>query len=130
MARDPRKLEVFELADNLVLELYRCTRAFPSEERYGLQSQLRRAAVSVPTNIVEGCARPTERDYLHFMSMAYASASEVGYLLTIAQRLGYLSEAERTALEDPYDKLSRSLRKLVDRVREQPQAASRKPQAD
>ena len=81
MGRDPSKLKVVHLADELVVEVYRATRGFPVEERYGLQAQLRRAAVSVPTNIVEGCARNSERDYLHFLDVAIASASEVRYLL-------------------------------------------------
>ena len=81
MSRDHRKLRVFQLADELVEELYVITRNLPAEERYGIQSQLSRAAVSTPTNIVEGCACRSTKDYAHFMGIALASASEVRYLL-------------------------------------------------
>ncbi len=114
MSRDHRKLRVFQLSDELVLELYQYTKAFPDEERYGLQAQLRRAAVSVPTNIVEGCARRTTRDYLQFMTISLASASEVRYLLGLSHRLGFLKEAHLTSLEPRYDDLIRGIQKLVD----------------
>jgi four helix bundle protein len=117
MARNHRNLDVFNLADALVIEMYKLTAAFPPEERYGLQSQLRRGAVSIPTNIVEGCARPTERDYLHFKEIAFGSASEVSYLLTVAYRLTYLSDADAGRMGDSYDKVVRMLRNLIDNVR-------------
>ena len=117
MSRDPSKLKVFHLADKLVVEVYRATRGFPVEERYGLQAQLRRAAVSVPTNIVEGCARNSEKDYLHFVDVAIASASEVRYLLGLSARLGILQKADDELLVRSYADLIRSLQKLLNSLR-------------
>ena len=129
MSRDPEKLKVFALADELVLHVYGCTRAFPIEERFGLQSQMRRASVSVPTNIVEGCARSTTRDYLHFVTVALASASEVRYLLGLSRRLGYLAPRDGEALESRYGSLIRGLQKLVTALSSQAEARSPKPEA-
>lgn len=113
MSRDHRKLKVFSMADELVVEVYRRTTDFPVEERYGLQAQLRRAAVSVPTNIVEGCARRTTRDYVQFLVIALGSASEIRYLLGLARRLEILSSSAHDALEPAYDELVRALEGLI-----------------
>jgi four helix bundle protein len=117
MARDHRTLRVFELADSLVLDLYKATQAFPPEERYGLQSQIRRAAVSTATNIVEGCARRSDSEYLNFLNIATGSAAEVRYLCDLARRLGFLSPPRAEALEPQCRELVGSLIRLMDSVR-------------
>lgn len=97
--RDYHKLRAFELADQLALEIYKCTKSFPKEEIFGLTSQIRRAAVSVPSNIVEGCAKSSQAHYSRFLEIAYGSVCEVEYQLSLADRLGYLDSqsAKETA---------------------------------
>ena len=88
--RDHNKLKVFKLSDELVLEIYRITKDFPKEEIYGLSSQMRRAAVSVPSNIVEGCARESQQEYLRFLEIAFSSLRELSYQYELACRLGFV----------------------------------------
>ena len=79
--RDYTKIEAWKLADDLTVLIYQITKAFPKEELYGLTSQLRRAAASVPANIAEGSARGTNKDYLHFLFIARASLTEAHYFV-------------------------------------------------
>jgi four helix bundle protein len=88
--RDYTKIDAWKLADDLTVAIYERTRSFPREEIYGLTSQLRRAAYSVPANIVEGSSRESKRDYLHFLYIARGSLSEAQYFVHLARRLGYL----------------------------------------
>ena len=97
--RDHRKLRAFELADELTLSIYRYTRSFPAEEKFGLTSQMRRAAVSITSNIVEGCARNTQADYLRFLDIAHGSARELDYQISLAKRLEYLEPDSAEILE-------------------------------
>lgn len=120
MSRDHRKLRVFTLADELAIEVYRTTAEFPQTERFALQLQIRRAAVSVPSNIVEGSARRTTRDYVQFLSVATGSAAETLYLLSLGQRLGWISATNYKSLESRYTELLKSLKKLTYSLENQP----------
>jgi four helix bundle protein len=95
MAKLPRygSLVAWQRADDLLIRLHRLSRQhFPADERYELTSQLRRAAFSVPANIVEGTARYHQRETLQFLRMAFASLVETGYSLHVARRLGYITD--------------------------------------
>ncbi|HEY8995653.1 MAG TPA: four helix bundle protein [Lacunisphaera sp.] len=97
--RNYAKIEAWRLADDLTVAIYEKTKMFPREELYGLVSQIRRAAYSVPANIVEGSSRESKRDYLHFLHIARGSLSESQYFIHLANRLGYLSEADKSSLQ-------------------------------
>ena len=120
MSRDPRKLRVFHLADDLIIDIYRATTTFPTEERYGLQAQMRRASLSAACNIVEGCARKTTRDYLNFLNVATGSAAEARYLVDVSYRLEFLPKKTRDELDVRYTELLKGLQKLVQSLESQP----------
>jgi four helix bundle protein len=88
--RDFKKIQAWERAHRLTLRLYEITSAFPQEERYGLTSQIRRAAASIPANIAEGCGRNTQLELARFVHIASGSASELDYHLLLARDLGYI----------------------------------------
>lgn len=114
--RNFKNIKAFQLSDNLVIEVYRTTKHFPKEELYGLTSQLRRASLSVPTNIAEGASRQHKRDYLNFLYIARGSLAETEYLLNVSNRLGYLDENELEKLDILRKETSRTLFGLISSV--------------
>ena len=96
--RDHTKLRAFELADDLAVMIYRITSTFPKAEIYGLTSQMRRATVSVPSNIVEGCARESQIEYHRFLEIAFGSLREVSYQFSLAMKLDFLSEVDSNVI--------------------------------
>ncbi len=84
-------IAAWQKADDLVIEIYQFTRRFPNEERYNLTSQMRRAAVSVPANIAEGCGKGTDKDFSRFLQIAMGSACELEYHLLLSRDLSYIA---------------------------------------
>jgi four helix bundle protein len=110
------------MADALVVDTYRATTEMPAEERFGLRVQIRRAAVSVPTNIVEGAARSTEREYCRFLEIAHASARECAYLLGLTARLGLLPVTRIAPLAEAYEGLAGGILAVVRGLDSSPKA--------
>src|SRR5215210_3696863 len=105
--RPHEKLDVWGRAVDFVTLIYRATDSFPKEEKFGLTSQIRRAAVSIPANIAEGAGRKSSKEFAHFLSNAQGSASEVETELLIARRLGFLSEGNYQGLRAALDDIGR-----------------------
>ena len=115
--RPHEKLDVWKRAVDFVLTVYTETNGFPNDERFGLTSQIRRAAVSIPANIAEGAARQSTKEFINFLSIAQGSASEVETELLIAYRLGYLKEVTYIKLRTEIDNISRMLIGLCNHLR-------------
>jgi len=111
--RDHRKLESFQLADRLVLMVYEETGGFPASERFGLAGQLRRASVSVAANIVEGAARRTDAEFNRYLDIAFGSIRELGYLITVAERLGLVSVDAATSLGNMQSRTAAAIAALL-----------------
>jgi four helix bundle protein len=116
--RDHTKLRAFELADEVAMLAYQVTAGFPKEELFGLISQIRRAAVSVPSNIVEGCARDSEADYLRFLGIAFGSIRELHYQLNLSERLGFLSGQDASQIELKVIETEKVLNSLICALRD------------
>lgn len=114
--RDYKNIKAYQFADGLVIEIYRLTKDFPKEELYGLTSQIRRAAVSVPTNIAEGASRQHKKDYLHFLYISRGSIAECEYLLNLATKLGYLDKEGFNKINDLRQETAKTLFGLISSV--------------
>lgn len=108
-----RDLQVWKSTHQLVLQIYKITSSFPKSETYGLVDQLRRAACSVPANIVEGQSRQTTKEYLQFLYNARGSLEEVRYYLLLSHELGFLAQDVYKDLEKSYESGSRMLNGLI-----------------
>ena len=116
--RDHKKLRAFKMADEVALLVYQITAGFPREEMYGLTSQIRRAAVSVPSNIVEGCARDSQADYLRFLHMAFGSLRELHYQLDLSTRLEFLRDQDWSLIQPKIVETEKVLNGLIRALRD------------
>ena len=116
--RDFKKLKIWQRSHQLALDVYKSTNNFPKSEQYGLISQIRRSAVSIPSNIAEGCGKESPTEFARYLRIAMGSASELEYQLILSHDLIYLSEESFRALEDEVTQLKKMLvvfvRKIAD----------------
>ncbi len=113
---DYRRLKVWEKSHQLALDVYAVSTKFPVAERYGLTAQLRRGAVSVPSNIVEGTGRRGDGDFRRFLAIALGSCAEVEYQLLLSRDLGMLPEADHSRMTGQVSEIGRMLSALIARV--------------
>ena len=112
-----RNIKVWQKSHQLVLEVYPATATFPKTERYGLTSQTRRAAASIPANIAEGCVRSTDREFAQFLHIALGSASELEYHLLLAHDLAMLSGPQHESLSVKVTEVKRMLTSFIKKLK-------------
>ena len=117
MTRDFRELKVWQKAHDLTSRVYKATSKFPREEVYGLTSQIRRAGVSIPANIAEGCGRSTDAQLAQFLEIAMGSASELEYLLLLSHDLTFLSRSDWESLSESVTEIKRMLSAFWQRLK-------------
>lgn len=114
--QDYRNLDVWEKSHALTLAVYRHTKRFPKNERYGLSSQMRRCSFSIPSNIAEGCGRNSSAQLYHFLEIAAGSASELDYQLLLARDLEYITPDAHHRLSEKLGSIRRMLTVLMKKV--------------
>jgi four helix bundle protein len=119
--KDFRQLKVWEKSHQLALAVYKSTKEFPKEELYGLTSQVRRASMSIPTNIAEGCGRNTDAEFARFLQIAMGSASETEYQLLLSRDLGFLTHEQYEQLNTDVTDVKRMLASLLKTIRIKPE---------
>ena len=116
MEKPHKSLEVWKQSMDLVLEIYQVTKQFPNNEGYGIAMQIRRAAVSVPSNIAEGAARQTKKEFMNFLHIAQGSLSELDTQIDIASRLEYINLETRKRLDDKMQPVDKMITGLIRRL--------------
>jgi len=111
--KDFKKLKVWQKAHRLTLDVYQASATFPREELYGLTSQIRRACLSIPSNIAEGCGRGSDTDFARFLQISMGSSSEVEYLLILSKDLQILTSDDYETLSDDVIQIKRMLTSLI-----------------
>ncbi len=114
---DYNKLNVWKKSHEAVLKIYNVTTKFPQEEKFGITSQIRRAAVSVPTNIAEGCGRIHPKDFINFLGIARGSAMEVEYLLLVSKDLNYITKDQYDEFKNIYSGIILMLKGLTESIK-------------
>ena len=125
--QSPMRLRVFREAEDLAVAVYRLTRALPTEERFGLVHQMRRAGVSIASNIAEGCGRGGTRELVRFLSIALGSATELECQLRLARRLEYIDAGTYETAVEHARRLERMLTRLIVTLRPAPGASRGRP---
>ena len=109
MEKPHKKLDVWKLSMVLARAIYRLTAGYPTEERFGLVSQMRRAAAGVPSNIAEGAARDSNNEFRHFLSIARSSLSELDTQLDLSRDLGFVTETSRSEIDPLLTRIDKML---------------------
>lgn len=115
--RPHQQLDVWKKGVDFVVKVYHETRALPSDEKFGLTSQIRRAAVSIPANIAEGAGRKSEKEFLNFLSIAQGSASELETELLIACRLNYIQKIKYNEMLEDLNDIGRMITGLSNHLK-------------
>ena len=115
--KDFKELKVWQKSHLLTLKIYQITAKFPSDEIYGLVSQIRRACASIPTNIAEGCGRTSDADFRRFLGIAMGSASELEYLLLLSKELDFIDETNYKVLNDQIVEIKRMLGSFITKLK-------------
>ena len=115
--KDYRELQVWRTSHTLTLEIYRVTKSFPKDELFGLTSQMRRAASSIPANLAEGCGRDGDAELKRFLNIALGSASELDYFILLTTEIGYPSAKQALPLAEACLRLRRQLGAFIQKLK-------------
>jgi four helix bundle protein len=113
MEKPHKKLDAWKLSMDLVFDVYRATEEFPSQERYGLIDQIRRATISIPSNIAEGAARQTKKEFSNYLHIAQGSLSELDTQIELARRLSYVNNKTWENLDDRMERIDKPISGLI-----------------